>query len=351
MRRCIELARRGAGYVAPNPLVGAVLVYEDRIIGEGWHKKFGEPHAEVNCINQAIENGHGQHLSEAVLYVSLEPCAHYGKTPPCANLIIEKKIPRAFIGCRDPFAEVNGKGIEILKVAGVVVDTGILEQECIELNKRFFTFQTKHRPFVVLKWAQTGDGFIANLSMPGQKDNGSRLLISGDYSNRLVHQWRSEEAAILVGTNTALSDNPSLTTRLWPGPSPIRLVVDMDLRLPPTLHLFNQEQKTIVFNTLKHEENGNLLYYQVTRDVSLVHQIVHGLYQLNIQSVLVEGGAMLLQSFIDENIWDEARVIVNKELIIGKGLAAPVLNETNGKTEEQPGAETILYYKSLSIES
>ncbi|MBL7743449.1 MAG: bifunctional diaminohydroxyphosphoribosylaminopyrimidine deaminase/5-amino-6-(5-phosphoribosylamino)uracil reductase RibD, partial [Chitinophagaceae bacterium] len=313
MNRCLQLAEMGAGNVAPNPLVGAVLVHEGRIIGEGYHEKYGQAHAEVNCIKQAVQNGFENLIAYSTLYVSLEPCAHFGKTPPCADLIIQYKIPRAVIGCRDPFKEVNGKGIEKLKAAGVEVETGVLEKECRELNKRFFTFHTAHRPYIILKWAQTADGFMAppppkrgiiaseylkesfkiedSKAPPSEGFGEARLLISNEYTNRLVHKWRSEEASIMVGTNTALHDDPELTTRLWPGHSPVRLVVDMSLRLPSFLHVFDRKAKTIVFNTVKHEEQGDLIYYQVTEDVSLVHQVVNALYQLKLQSVLVEGGA------------------------------------------------------------
>ncbi len=237
MHRCLELARLGAGYVAPNPMVGAVLLHEGRIIGEGWHKEYGKAHAEVNCIN-AVKESERQFISQSTLYVSLEPCAHHGKTPPCTDLIIRHKIPRVVIGCRDSFKEVDGKGIEKLKAAGIEVETAVLEQECRELNKRFFTFHTKQRPYIILKWAQTSDGFIAPLIPPKvgiSEPQTQRLFISNEYSNILVHQWRSEEAAIMVGTNTALLDNPELTTRLWPGPSPVRLVIDLNLRLPDSL--------------------------------------------------------------------------------------------------------------------
>jgi diaminohydroxyphosphoribosylaminopyrimidine deaminase / 5-amino-6-(5-phosphoribosylamino)uracil reductase len=336
MHRCLQLAKLGAGDVAPNPMVGAVLVYEDRIIGEGYHQKYGEAHAEVNCINQAIHNGHAELISQSTIYVSLEPCAHFGKTPPCADLIIRHKIPKAVIGCRDPFKEVDGKGIEKLKAAGIEVETGILEKECKELNKRFFTFHTQQRPYIILKWAQTADGFMAASPEGGTS---TRLLISNEYTNRLVHKWRSEEVAILVGTNTVVHDDPELTTRLWPGTSPVRLIVDMHLRLPSFLKVFDGKIKTIVFNAKRHSEDfgssslpkiamtpaggDSVSYYQVTEDVSLVHQIVNALYQLKIQSVIVEGGAVLLQSFIDEEIWDEVRIITNTRLTIGNGLAAP----------------------------
>ena len=367
MHRCLELAKLGAGSVAPNPMVGAVLVYNNRVIGEGWHKQYGEAHAEVNCINSVREDDK-QFISQSTLYVSLEPCAHYGKTPPCVDLIIKYKIPYVFIGCSDPFKEVDGKGIEKLNVAGVKVEIGILENECKELNKRFFTFYTNHRPYVVLKWAETADGKIASLNPPKRETSYSgytkdslsfsdskaspaegfgeaRLLISNEYSNRLVHQWRSEEAAILIGTNTALLDNPELTTRLWPGNSPLRLVVDMELKLPASLKIFNPHDRTIVFNTIKQEEDGNILFYQVTDDVSLVHQIMNALYQLKIQSVLVEGGARLLQSFIDEEIWDEARIITNQQLVINNGLDAPILNNAEKISEQKMLSDNVVIYK------
>ena len=317
MFRCLELAALGTGYVAPNPIVGAVLVYNNRIIGEGYHRKYGEAHAEVNCIASVREEDR-QYIPKSVLYVSLEPCAHHGKTPPCADLIIRHNISKVVVGCRDPFTKVDGKGIEKLKAAGIDVEQGVLERKCKDLNKRFLTFHTQHRPYIILKWAQTADLKISS-------GNEKRLFISNEYSNRLVHKWRSEEMAILIGTNTASSDDPELTTRLWDGPSPIRLVVDMDLSLPSSLKIFNQQVQTIVFNTIKHEESDNLLYYQITGDVSLVHQIVNALYQMNIQSVIVEGGAVLIQSFIDEQMWDEARVITNTKLMAGNGLAAPQL--------------------------
>lgn len=333
MHRCLQLALMGRHGAAPNPLVGSVLVHQDRIIGEGWHSKYGEAHAEVNCLSSVKPED--RHLVEkSTLYVSLEPCAHFGKTPPCANLIKEHHIPRVVVGCRDPFAQVNGKGIEILREAGVEVTVGVLEQECRELNKRFFLFHTEHRPYVVLKWAQTADGKIAN-------EDYSRVFISNAQTNRLVHQWRSEEMSILAGTNTALFDDPELTTRLWPGPQPVRLVVDRNLRLPTSLKLFNGAVKTIVFNLHRHGEKGNLHWYQITGDVSLVHQVLNALYQLKIQSVLVEGGALLLQSFIDEGLWDEARIITNENLVLGPGLPAPVLKEYAVKSMERVGGDVV----------
>jgi len=337
MQRCIQLAKAGAGYVAPNPMVGAVLVHENRIIGEGYHQKYGGPHAEVHCVNSVLEAD--RHLiSQSVMYVSLEPCAHFGKTPPCADLIIEKKIPEVVIGVRDPFKQVDGKGVEKLKAAGVKVTLGVLEQDCKTLNKRFITFNTQHRPYIILKWAQTANGKMA--AGAGEE----RLLISNEFTNRLVHKWRSEEAAILVGTNTALFDDPALTNRLWNGPDPVRLVVDLNLRLPDSLQLFNQQVKTIVFNNLKHEEKENLLYYQVTPDVSLVHQVTHALYQLKIQSVLVEGGAQLLQSFIDDGTWDEIRVITNNEQVVAQGLPAPRMQSGQLLHQETIFSDTLQYF-------
>ena len=366
MQRCLELAKKGAGSVAPNPMVGAVLVYEDRIIGEGWHQQYGEAHAEVNCINDAMIHLNAESdwehdiIEKSTLYVSLEPCAHFGKTPPCADLIIQHKISKVVIGSKDPFQEVNGKGIEKLKAAGVEVISGILENECKALNNRFFTFHEKKRPYVILKWAQTADGKMASLnpSAGGTSDSDrKRLFISNEYSNRLVHQWRSEEASILIGTNTALLDDPELTNRLWEGNSPIRLVLDMDLRLPSHLKLFDKKVKTIVFNAVKQEEKENLIYYKIDKEKSIVSEISYALYQLNIQSVIVEGGAKLLQSFIDAGLWDEARVISNEKLVINnaclpdrQGLAAPNLTAALMVKEEKILSDRIEYYTRTNTE-
>jgi diaminohydroxyphosphoribosylaminopyrimidine deaminase/5-amino-6-(5-phosphoribosylamino)uracil reductase len=333
MSRCFQLARQAAGYTAPNPMVGAVLVHQGRIIGEGFHRQYGGPHAEVNCIDSVLPDDRVL-IPQSTMYVSLEPCAHHGKTPPCADLLIKERVPHVVIGCRDPFVAVDGKGIDKLKAAGIKVELGILEPEAIELNKRFFTFHQQHRPYIVLKWAQTADGKIAN-------EDYSRLHISNEFTNRLVHKWRSEEAAILVGTNTALFDDPQLTTRNWSGKDPVRLVVDMDLRLPSTLKLFDGSVKTIVFNALKHEEKDNLSYYQVMKDVSVVHQIANALYQLNILSVMIEGGVQLLQSFIDEGYWDEARIITNTQFHAGSGIAAPGLGAATLVQTEQIATDTI----------
>jgi diaminohydroxyphosphoribosylaminopyrimidine deaminase / 5-amino-6-(5-phosphoribosylamino)uracil reductase len=355
MQRCLDLAKQGLGYVAPNPMVGAVLVYEDRIIGEGYHQKYGEAHAEVNCIRQAIQNGHTDKLQLSTMYVSLEPCVHFGKTPPCTDLIIKHKIPNVVIGCRDPFEEVNGKGIEKLKAAEVDVVTGVLEEECKELNKRFFTFHQQHRPYVILKWAETADGFIGTSPQTPLQGRGAfedpgnkRLLISNDYTNKLVHKWRSEEAGILIGTNTALLDDPELTVRHWTGSSPVRLVMDMNLRLPVSLKIFDRQVRTIIFNTVKQEIAGNLEYRKILKNKPIVQQVLDTLYQLSIQSVMAEGGAKLLQSLIDEGMWDEARVIRNAELKIGSGLAAPLLKDAAKVSEQKIVEDRIEIYKHVN---
>jgi diaminohydroxyphosphoribosylaminopyrimidine deaminase/5-amino-6-(5-phosphoribosylamino)uracil reductase len=341
MHRCLELARLGDGHVAPNPMVGAVLVHtdrntgEERIIGEGYHQRYGQAHAEVNCI-AAVKEEDRHLIAESTMYVSLEPCAHHGKTPPCADLIVRMAIPRVVVGCRDPFPQVNGKGIEKLLLAGVEVKVGVLEAECIALNKRFFTFNTLRRPYVVLKWAQSLDGNIAGA--------GPRTFISNEFTNRLVHKWRSEETAILVGPRTALLDDPALTARLWTGPDPIRLVIDKGLELPTSLRLFDGKVRTVVFNRLRHEEEGMVQYYQLADDSSLIHQLSVALHRLKIQSVLVEGGARLLQSFIDADLWDEARVITNGDLELPGGLAAPRFGRVRNVRRERILGDTISYY-------
>ena len=339
MHRCLQLAKLGGGTVAPNPMVGAVLVYKNSIIGEGYHQQYGHAHAEVNCIN-SVKATDQSLIEKSTLYVSLEPCAHYGKTPPCADLIIKNKIPNVVIGCRDSYTEVDGKGIQKLQQAGIKVVTGILGKDALELNKRFFTFHTKHRPYIILKWAQSADGKIAN-------EDFSAVKISSEITNRLVHKWRSEEAAILIGTNTALHDNPSLTNRLWQGNNPIRLVIDRQIKLPAFLYIFDGAVKTIVFNQVKNEEQPNVIFYKLTAGEDMLAGLLNALHQLNIQSVLVEGGAVLLKSFIDKNYWDEARVITNKQLTIGDGINAPQLKNNSLINTEKIGSDLISFYKKI----
>jgi diaminohydroxyphosphoribosylaminopyrimidine deaminase/5-amino-6-(5-phosphoribosylamino)uracil reductase len=338
MQRCFELALQGAGSVAPNPMVGAVLVYNNRIIGEGYHEKYGEAHAEVNCI-KSVSVSDRHFIKASTLYVSLEPCAHYGKTPPCSQLIIDQQIPKVVIACTDPFSKVNGNGIENLKAAGIEVILGVLEQEAKELNHRFFVFHQKKRPFIILKWAETGDHFIGS-------DTQERLLISNEISNRLVHRWRSEEAAIMVGTNTAVKDNPTLTNRLWTGKNPIRILIDRHLKVPITSNLFQLEATTIVFNELKDEIKEHLIYVQLDFNKHIITQIMDYCYAFPIQSILVEGGAKLLQSFIDSGFWDEVRIIRNKNLKINNGIAAPVLKAQELKDSFKLSTDTILIYRN-----
>ncbi|HUS00122.1 MAG TPA: bifunctional diaminohydroxyphosphoribosylaminopyrimidine deaminase/5-amino-6-(5-phosphoribosylamino)uracil reductase RibD [Chitinophagaceae bacterium] len=337
MYRCLELAKLAAGNVAPNPMVGAVLVHDEKIIGEGYHQKFGEAHAEVNCIKSVKEEN--KHLIEkSTLYVSLEPCSHFGKTPPCTDLIIKNKIPKVVIGCRDVYKEVDRKGIKKLEHSGVEVITGVLEKECNELNKRFFTFHEKQRPYIILKWAESANEKIGI--------DAGRVLISNEYTNRLVHKWRSEEAAILVGRKTALKDDPSLTTRLYPGNNPIRCVTDNDLTLPPWLTLFDRSTATIVFNLLKEAEEKNIKWVELKDgDTST---LVTSMYNQDIQSVIVEGGATLLQSFINADLWDEARIIRNEQLTIEKGINSPGLKNARLQQQEKYFNDTISYFLPLS---
>ena len=334
MTRCLQLAVLGAGNVAPNPMVGAVLVYEDRIIGEGCHEKYGSAHAEVNCI-ASVKNDDIQLIEKSTLYVSLEPCNHYGKTPPCSELIIDKKIPKVLIGCKDILKDVAGKGILKLQRAGVDVTTGILETQSIELNKRFFTFHEKFRPYIILKWAQSVN---SKIGLPGK-----RVFITNEYTNRLVHKWRSEEAAILVGTNTVLTDDPSLTVRLWEGKSPVRMLIDRDLKVPLNMRVYNSDSRTIVFNLKKNLSEENITYVKLGNEKFLQSVVAH-LFEINIQSVIVEGGRKILQSFIDAGLWDEARVITNKELTIEGGVDAPQIKNFKFIKQETNFNDVINYY-------
>lgn len=318
MARCITLALKGAGNVAPNPMVGAVLVHDNRIIGEGYHQEYGSAHAEVNCFASIAPEDENL-IKDAVLYVSLEPCAHVGKTPACSNLIIQKGVKKVVIGCRDPFEAVNGQGIEQLKMAGIEVLENVFNQECLELNRRFFTFHLLKRPYIILKWAQTADGKIA------ANDN-RRLYISNAVSNTLVHRWRTEESGILIGTNTAIKDNPALTNRLWEGKPPLRLVIDTRLQLSSNQQLMSDGLPVVIYNFLRDHHSGPVIYKQVREDRDLLLQILQDCFERNLLSIIVEGGANLLQQFIDAGLWDEARVITNSQLFVGEGLSAPLLH-------------------------
>lgn len=336
MSRCLQLARLGAGYVAPNPMVGAVLVYNERIIGEGYHQKYGQPHAEVNCFKSVSEKDTPL-IEQSTLYVSLEPCSHFGKTPPCADLIIQHRIPKVVIGATDIFEAVAGRGILKLQQAGVALLTGVLEADCVENNKRFFTFHKKFRPYIILKWAQSMNGKIGS---PGQ-----RIPISNEYSNRLVHRWRSEESAIMIGTNTAALDDPLLTTRLWQGKSPVRIVIDKELRLRPDLKVFNRDAATIIFNLKKNHSAEHLSYIKLNGK-NFLDDLLHVLFEKNLQSVIIEGGSQTLQSFIDAALWDEARVITNQELVIENGVSAPDLKRFQLQKQERFENDIITYYNS-----
>ncbi|HLA53793.1 MAG TPA: bifunctional diaminohydroxyphosphoribosylaminopyrimidine deaminase/5-amino-6-(5-phosphoribosylamino)uracil reductase RibD [Flavitalea sp.] len=339
MNRCLQLARLGAGAVLPNPMVGAVLVHDNRIIGEGYHKFYGGPHAEPNCINSVHASLQHQ-ISSSTLYVSLEPCSHFGKTPPCADLIIRFRIPRVVIGCRDIFDKVNGRGIEKLIAAGVDVHTGVLEAECRDQNKRFFTLHGKKRPYVVLKWAETGNGKIGYSGT-------NRLRITGRVTDMAVHKWRSEEGAIMVGTTTARHDNPRLTNRHWYGPSPVRVVIDKELSLPSDLHLFDQKVNTIIYNSLRNAEDSLNSYQQADLTENGIRNILENLASRNISSLMVEGGARLTQSFIESGYWDEARIITNESMIVEVGVAAPQLKDHVFVKEQSSGQEKIRYYRHL----
>ena len=317
MQRCIELAQNGAGNVSPNPMVGAVVVYDDEIIGEGYHQLYGEAHAEVNTI-KAVEDK--SLLSKATIYVSLEPCAHFGKTPPCSDLIIDSRIPNVVIGCTDPFAQVAGKGIEKLKNAGVNVIVGILEKECLELNKRFFTFHEKKRPYIILKWAQSQDGFIDKK----RSNTGATInWITEPNTKQLTHKWRSEEDAILIGKNTAINDNPELTTRVVDGKNPIRIVVDRKLKLPKDLKVFNSAAKTIILNELKNQGNNSILHKKVNFE-TFFEDLWSICAENDIISLIIEGGAFTINQFIENDLWDEARVLTGKPFF-AEGIKAPVL--------------------------
>lgn len=315
MQRSIQLANLGLGSTFPNPLVGCVIVHDEKIMAEGWHQKAGSPHAEVNAIAQ-VQNK--EILKESTLYVSLEPCAHFGKTPPCAELIIEHQIPKVVIGTQDPFSKVNGMGIQKLKDAGIDVKVGILEQECQQLNKRFFHFHQQKRPYVILKWAQTENGLMGSL-------DAEQKWISNGFSKQLVHKWRTEEQSIMVGTNTVKIDNPQLNVRLWEGNQPTRILIDRQLNLSKNLHVFDQSQPTIVFTEQTMESSWNLEYVNVSFDDNFLHEILSKLYERNIESIIVEGGKRLLESFISTNLWDEARIITSKEIWV-EGLKAPEIN-------------------------
>lgn len=331
MRRCIELAKNGLGTTYPNPMVGSVIVYDGKIIGEGWHIKAGEPHAEVNAVNSVKDK---TLLKKATIYVSLEPCSHFGKTPPCCDLIIENEIPNVVVGTVDPNIKVAGNGIKKLIEAGKKVTVGVLEGECQELNKRFFTFHKKKRPYIILKWAESLDGFIAPLEIlrKALNDNEKKpVWITNEFSRQLVHKWRSEEQAILVGTQTVIDDNPKLDVRDWSGNNPVRIVLDQHLRIPKESQIYNNLVKTIVLTNSSNAINKeNTIFEIIDFKQNIAKQMADILYKHQIQSVIIEGGRQTLQTFINDNLWDEVRVFTGKSLI-ENGIKAPFLPLKNAE--------------------
>ena len=336
----MDLARLGQGAVAPNPMVGCVIVHEGVIIGEGYHRQCGEAHAEVNAIRSVADRSL---LPGSTMYVSLEPCAHHGKTPPCADLIAESGIGHVHIACRDPFTQVDGKGIEKLRAAGLEVHTGLLELEAEELNRRFFTFHRKNRPYVILKWAETADGFVdrvrADASSPA-------LKITGHAANVLVHRWRTEEAAIMVGKNTALLDNPRLTAREYNGPNPVRILLDPNLETPLESRLFDGSARTIVFtNEQPHAERADAgAEYILLNDTHDLAEVLSALHRMNMLSILVEGGPTLHRAFWQAGLWDEIRRFVSPAMI-GEGIRALSLDIGPGQ-ELNIGADRLLIYRN-----
>ncbi|MBX2897236.1 MAG: bifunctional diaminohydroxyphosphoribosylaminopyrimidine deaminase/5-amino-6-(5-phosphoribosylamino)uracil reductase RibD [Cyclobacteriaceae bacterium] len=337
MLRCLELARLGTGSVSPNPLVGCVIVKNEKIIGEGWHRQYGGPHAEVNAVNCVADKSQ---LAGSTVYVNLEPCSHFGKTPPCADLLISHKVGKVVIANTDTNTLVAGKGLAKLKAAGIQVVQGILEQQGRELNKRFFTFHEKQRPYIILKWAQTLDGFIA-------RSNYESKWISNELSRLVVHKWRSEEDAVLVGTKTAAHDNPVLTVRDWSGRNPVRIVIDRFLRLPDKLSLFDGSVKTICYNVLKHEEHTNLTLIRLS-ETNFLESLLEHLFSIGIQSVIVEGGSTTLSLFINAGLWDEARVFTSTRQFYS-GIAAPTFAGTLIAEEKMESDTLRIYLPELKV--
>lgn len=337
MQRCINLAKLGEGHVAPNPMVGSVIVHNNKIIGEGFHQKYGGLHAEVNAINSVNDQSL---LKHATLYVNLEPCAHFGKTPPCSDLIIKKGIPKVIIGTIDPFAKVAGLGIEKMKRAGIKVDVGILNTECLDLNRRFFTFHQKKRPYIILKWAQTADGFV---DIDRSKDGfGQPTWITNEMARIAVHKQRANENAILIGTETALKDNPSLTLRDWYGVQAIRIVPDRKNRLPISLNIFNNQAKTLVIANKNYSDNRKTTLIECSINDNTINALVKYLYNNEIQSIIIEGGPTMLQSFIDQNLWDEAHIYTG-QICFESGVKAPIFNNSPAKFDQFYNSELRIY--------
>lgn len=337
LKRCIQLARNGLGTTYPNPLVGCVIVHDNSIIGEGWHQKAGGPHAEVVAV-KSVKNK--ELLKNSTLYVSLEPCNHFGKTPPCSDMILTNSIKKVVVGTLDPFEKVSGRGVKKLVDAGCTVHVGVLEDACHELNKRFFTYHLEKRPYIILKWAESLNGFIS----PLKKEKKEPFFISSEASQQLVHKWRSEEMAILAGTNTILEDNPKLNTRHWYGASPIRVVIDRELKTPKTSYVWDKNIKTIFITEKGLPPYENLFFEAVDFKNNLAKQICEVLYRHTTQSVIVEGGRATLQTFIDEALWDEARVFTSTKAL-NAGTKAPMVK---GETisEKKIGTDKLTILKN-----
>ena len=317
MKRCIELASNNIGYTYPNPLVGSVVVHNNKIIGEGYHAKYGESHAEVNAINSVEDKSL---LKDSVLYVNLEPCNHHGKTPPCTEAIINNNIKEVVIGSEDPNSLVNGSGIEKLRSSGCNVSVGIMNKECTELNKRFFTYHIHKRPYIILKWAESKDGFISPIK--SVKTLGKVNWISGEDAKKLSHKWRSEEHSILVGVQTIIDDNPILTTRLVKGRSPLRFVLDPNSRIPVDSRILSDSSKTVI---LSKKENKLIPNYTKKIEFGNINEIIESLYNMNIQSILVEGGTKTINHFLNNNLWDSIRVF-QSNIELGRGIKGPDIN-------------------------
>lgn len=335
MRRCFDLALNGMGSVSPNPLVGCAITHNGTIIGEGWHKKYGGPHAEVNAVASVAD---ASLLPMSTVYVNLEPCSHFGKTPPCADMLVERRVKKVVVSNLDSNELVSGKGIKKLRDAGIEVLTGVLEADGRYINRRFFTYVEKLRPYIILKWAQTSDGFISSNSHEW-------FRISNSFSQQLVHRWRSEEDAFLVGTQTAATDNPKLNVREWSGRDPLRVVIDRNLRLDKTLNLFDGSIATICYNTIKSEERTKMTFVKVDGN-NLANEIVADLFKRKIQSLVVEGGAETLKLFINSGLWDEARVF-KSEVTFGGGVYAPPLPGSPISTTEVAN-DLLSVYQNLS---
>jgi len=339
MQRCLQLAAKGRANVKPNPMVGSVIVHNNLIIGEGYHQIYGKAHAEVNAINSVKDESL---LSESTLYVNLEPCAHHGKTPPCSDLIVEKNIKKVVIGCIDSFAKVSGKGIEKMRNAGIEVIVGVLEKESLELNTAFFNFHTNKRPHIILKWAQTLDGFI---DINRKEDDAVGVnWITHPMLKMAVHKWRSEESAILIGNGTLLNDNPQLDTREWSGENPLRILLSKDKTINKDVKLLDGSTKTVVFSNSPAQNIKNTKFIRIDNDKFAIEQILDYLYTNDIQSLIVEGGKATLQSFIDKNLWDEARVLIGDKTF-GDGLAAPIIKSKH-KNSYNLISDTILLYNN-----